>query len=233
MSAPGPKVPSSILRRRSSAIRLLIDSDWLIFIRVPFLIRQAYPVFLTDKLVGAIVVLSVKIVRQDGEVGHVGVFVVPIDDVGAPVRVAEPPTSFRFSMINPVTGRPYSCSRWRELPDYAAAVIEAKTSLCPGEWDVLVEDGEVAEFVDIDHVYDVPARKQARMPGPKPVARPAMERGSMWRLSDINPTTGKPLMESPWRTLPGHVCETLSDVWGYTPSGWDHDLAVRLAGGAR
>lgn len=88
-----------------------------------------------------------------------GRFVLLDDEAGTPVKVSDPPASFRLSMSNPVTGRPYSESRWRDLPDYAAEVIESQSNLCGGEWDVLVEDGEVSEFLDIDKTHTVPARK--------------------------------------------------------------------------
>lgn len=79
-----------------------------------------------------------------------GVFVIMEDEAGSPVPVTEIPPDFRFSDTNPITGRPYSHSRWRDLPEYAADMIERTTSLCGGEWDVLVEDGEVSEFIDVD-----------------------------------------------------------------------------------
>jgi hypothetical protein len=153
-----------------------------------------------------------------------GVFVVLANEAGTPVEVKDPPTAFRLSMINPVTGLPYCQSRWRDLPDYAAEIIESHSNLCGGEWDVLVEDGEVAEFLDIDQVHIVcAARKQ-------PQRRPACD--DYWRMTDINPNTGKSFMDSPWRTLPGYVCDTLCDVWGYTPGSWNGGVAAR-AGGAR
>lgn len=153
-----------------------------------------------------------------------GRFVVLENDSGEPVKVTERPKAFRLSMINPLTGRPFSQSRWRDLPDYAAEIIESHSNLCGGEWDVLVADGEVAEFIDVDQVHIVGADRQR--------AQRKAVRSETWRLADINPKTGKPFMDSPWNTLPGHVCDTLSDVWGYTPAGWDRELAART-GGAR
>lgn len=50
-----------------------------------------------------------------------------------------------------------------------------------------------------------------------------------WRLSDLNPATGQAFVDSPWSTLPGHICDALADLYGYTPGGWDADLAVRRA----
>ncbi|HEX3782925.1 MAG TPA: hypothetical protein VHX38_24935 [Pseudonocardiaceae bacterium] len=54
-----------------------------------------------------------------------------------------------------MTGKPYTESRWCDLPEYAAAVVEQRLNFCGGEWDVLVEDREVPEFIDPDKVHSI------------------------------------------------------------------------------
>jgi hypothetical protein len=72
-----------------------------------------------------------------------------------PTPVAVPaPRSFRFSDVNPLTERTYAQSRFRHLPDYVVQVIEDRVHLCAGEWDVLVEDGEVYDFVGPTEVFE-------------------------------------------------------------------------------
>lgn len=86
-----------------------------------------------------------------------GAFAVLADEAGSPVSVpvTEIPAEFRFSDTNPITGKPYSQSRWQDLPEYAAVVIEQRLNFCGGEWDVLVEDGEVSEFIDPDKRHSI------------------------------------------------------------------------------
>lgn len=94
-----------------------------------------------------------------------GVFVVPEDDAGRPVSVDTRPMSFRLADTNPVTGTPYYRSRWTELPDFVADVVERQAYLCGGEWNVLVADGEVGEFFDLHQSYAVPQPLRPRRTG--------------------------------------------------------------------
>lgn len=71
------------------------------------------------------------------------------------LRSVPAPRSFRFSDVNPLTGRTYARSRFRDLPDYAGAVVEDRLHLVAGEWDVLVQDGEVSDFVGLFEVFEV------------------------------------------------------------------------------
>lgn len=63
------------------------------------------------------------------------------------------PESLRFGDDNPLTGMPYSESWFRDLPDFAATVVLDVLHLTPGQWDAMVEDREVAEWVDLDTAY--------------------------------------------------------------------------------
>lgn len=47
----------------------------------------------------------------------------------------------RFGEINPLTGRAYTDSWFRELPEYAAEVVTDVLGMAPGEWDALVRAG--------------------------------------------------------------------------------------------
>lgn len=58
-----------------------------------------------------------------------------------PVAVAVSP-ALRFSDLNPLTGRPYAASRFRDLPGYAADVVTGVIGLSPREWNALVGLGE-------------------------------------------------------------------------------------------
>jgi hypothetical protein len=82
-------------------------------------------------------------------------FAVPADETGSPVHVEPMSDVFRFSDTNPVTGRPYTRSQWADLPEFVAHVIEHQLNFCGGEWNVLVEDDEVAEFVRVDRQYSI------------------------------------------------------------------------------
>lgn len=63
------------------------------------------------------------------------------------------PREFRFSDPNPLTSGSYAQSMFRNLPAFAGAVVEDRLGLCAGEWDVLVADGEVYDFVGPDEVF--------------------------------------------------------------------------------
>ncbi|WP_137812662.1 hypothetical protein [Gandjariella thermophila] len=83
----------------------------------------------------------------------------------ATLSVVIVPESFRFSEVNPLTGVAYAQSRFRDLPGYAADVVEDRLDLCAGEWDVLVDDGEVYDFVGPDESFTVsPHRLPVRKP---------------------------------------------------------------------
>ncbi|MDR6597229.1 hypothetical protein J2S66_005613 [Saccharothrix longispora] len=63
------------------------------------------------------------------------------------------PREFRFSDPNPLTSTTFARSVFRDLPAFVGAVVEERLGLCAGEWDVLVEDGEVYDFVGPDEVF--------------------------------------------------------------------------------
>jgi hypothetical protein len=81
-----------------------------------------------------------------------GVFVVFEEEACSAWRVAVP-ERFRFSDTNPITGRRYEESRFRDLPDYAAAVVRERLNMEPGVWNLNVEDRSVAEWVDPDQEF--------------------------------------------------------------------------------
>lgn len=81
-----------------------------------------------------------------------GVFLVLEEEACSSVRVAVP-ESFRFGDANPVNGKPYAESCYRDLPEYAAVVVRDHLDLEPGSWNVLVEDREVPEWVDLDTAF--------------------------------------------------------------------------------
>ena len=61
---------------------------------------------------------------------------------------------FTFGDANPLTGRPFAQSRFRDLPGYAADAVTDMMQLKPGEWDALVEDGEAYEVTG-GHAYAI------------------------------------------------------------------------------
>ncbi|MBP2475719.1 hypothetical protein JOF53_004591 [Crossiella equi] len=78
-----------------------------------------------------------------------GLFLRFDDEDERPTRqqVKAAPRAFSFSEDNPLTGLAYARSRFRDLPEYAARVVTDRLHLNGGEWNVLVEDGEVYDFV--------------------------------------------------------------------------------------
>jgi len=66
-------------------------------------------------------------------------------------------TSFRFTDVNPVSGRWFSRSRFRDLPEFVQDIVEDVIDLCAGEWDELVKTGEVLEFTGAGS-YKIPAK---------------------------------------------------------------------------
>lgn len=64
--------------------------------------------------------------------------------------------TFTFSDTNPATEVPYGCSVFAELPGFAADVVTGTLALEPGEWDVLVADGEAFDFTGEDVEYAIP-----------------------------------------------------------------------------
>lgn len=71
------------------------------------------------------------------------------------LREIDAPESFRFSDPNPLTSGTYARSVFRDLPGFVGAVVEDRLGLCPGEWDVLVADGEVYDFVGPEEIFEV------------------------------------------------------------------------------
>ncbi|GAA3887953.1 hypothetical protein GCM10022243_61010 [Saccharothrix violaceirubra] len=69
------------------------------------------------------------------------------------LREVEPPRSFRFSDSNPLTSDTYARSAFRDLPAFVGTVVENRLDLSADEWDALVEDGEVYDFVGPDEVF--------------------------------------------------------------------------------
>lgn len=62
------------------------------------------------------------------------------------VTVRVPPT-FRFGDVNPVNGRRYLSSRYRQLPCWVQDVVHDEVGVTPARWDALVEKGEAASAV--------------------------------------------------------------------------------------
>lgn len=85
-----------------------------------------------------------------------GVFMRLDEESCSSARVAVP-ESFRFGDTNPVNGKPYAKSWYRDLPEYAAVVVRDDLDLEPGSWNVLVEDREVSEWVDLDTAFSTGA----------------------------------------------------------------------------
>lgn len=69
------------------------------------------------------------------------------------LREVDAPESFRFSDSNPLTSTTFARSVFRDLPAFVGAVVRDRLGLCAGEWDVLVADGEVFDFVGPDEVF--------------------------------------------------------------------------------
>ncbi|MFB9906812.1 hypothetical protein [Allokutzneria oryzae] len=67
------------------------------------------------------------------------------------------PVTFTFADRNPITGEPYERSRFRDLPGFVAAVVTDYLDMPSAEWNLLVEYGEVAEFVDPHRVFTTTA----------------------------------------------------------------------------
>jgi hypothetical protein len=87
--------------------------------------------------------------------------------------------TFRFSDLNPVNRRPYSMSRFRQLPMWAAEVVMA-AGYRMESWDRLVENGTVMEQPAFrgDHRLSTPktwARMIARRRTGKAAPRGACE----------------------------------------------------------
>jgi hypothetical protein len=77
-----------------------------------------------------------------------GKFTLIADEAGAKI-----PAEFRFSDTNPDTGRPYHRSRWRDLPEFVTFIALFDLNIPRDEWDIRVEDGEVAEVIDVDRPH--------------------------------------------------------------------------------
>ncbi|MGH4007841.1 MAG: hypothetical protein ACRDTH_06720 [Pseudonocardiaceae bacterium] len=71
-----------------------------------------------------------------------------------PDVVRVPPT-FRFTDANPLSGRTYVASLFRDLPEYAADAVTDVLGLRPREWDGLVRCGEAGEVADMQRRYSV------------------------------------------------------------------------------
>lgn len=69
------------------------------------------------------------------------------------LREVPAPAAFRFSDPNPLTSGSYAESVFRDLPAFVGAVVGDRLGLCAGEWDVLVEDREVYDFVGPNEVF--------------------------------------------------------------------------------
>jgi hypothetical protein len=79
------------------------------------------------------------------------------------VRPASEMDSFRFAEVNPLTGLSFAESSFEDLPDCVAQVVTERLGFCAGEWDVLVEDHEVFDFVDPDRGYSLDAMSAGRL----------------------------------------------------------------------
>lgn len=91
-----------------------------------------------------------------------GRFAVLAEETPCVVAVAVPAV-FRFADTNPVTGTPYATSPYSELPSFAAWVVCEPLNLEPGEWNVLVADGETADWVDPAQAWPMPAGTSFRL----------------------------------------------------------------------
>lgn len=81
-----------------------------------------------------------------------------VEERPLPSRLVVPvPGVFRFADINPITGLSYALSRYGDLPLFAAWVVSEPVNLEPGEWDLIVGDGETAEWIDLDRAWPMPA----------------------------------------------------------------------------
>jgi hypothetical protein len=63
--------------------------------------------------------------------------------------------TFAFSEINPTTSTPFARCRFRDLPAYVAEVVVETLHLCSGEWNDLVQHGEVYDYSGEDDRYPV------------------------------------------------------------------------------
>lgn len=77
-------------------------------------------------------------------------------------REAESYFRFRFRDTNDLTGLPFARSKFRDLPEFVADVVVDRLAIEPGEWDELVDMGEVYEFVGYDESFPLP-RSVARL----------------------------------------------------------------------
>ena len=71
--------------------------------------------------------------------------------------------SFRFSDVNPLAGVPFAESLFEDLPDCVARVVAERFGFGAGEWDVLVEDCEVIDFVDPGQGFPLDAVSAGRL----------------------------------------------------------------------
>lgn len=88
-----------------------------------------------------------------------------VTDTPVSRRVPQPRSSvsfagspaFRFSDDNPLTSGTYAQSVFRDLPDHVAYVVTELRNVAPGDWDALVETGEVYSVVSHTTTYRVEA----------------------------------------------------------------------------
>lgn len=52
----------------------------------------------------------------------------------------------------------------------------------------------------------------------------------LYRLTDVNPVTGREFRDSLWMELPGPLADMLSDLEGWGPAGWDAAVRARREG---
>lgn len=133
-----------------------------------------------------------------------------VEDTRCAVEVA-PGERFRLTDVDFVTGRRYADLRFWHLPMWVWTVI-FDAGVTAAQWDELVTDASVLEVPDLAGWLT------------RPKARPRKRA----RDDLIN---GKSYLITPWNELPGDLCESLRDVYGYTPAGWDREVAARA--GAR
>lgn len=63
--------------------------------------------------------------------------------------------TFAFTEVNPITGRSFAESRFRDLPAYAADVVTNVLHMCAGEWNVEVTDGTALDWTGETDRYPV------------------------------------------------------------------------------
>ncbi|MBP2475720.1 hypothetical protein JOF53_004592 [Crossiella equi] len=68
---------------------------------------------------------------------------------------AQAPAGLRFCLAdtNPLTGRAYYQSRFRDLPEVVAQVVKAIEHIQPWRWDEMVGENEVGEYAHIYTTY--------------------------------------------------------------------------------